>query len=63
MKIETIRTGWFKQKWTFRIRADNGRIIVPVEHYNNLQDMADTITALQKGLPTAEVVTIYKDKK
>jgi uncharacterized protein YegP (UPF0339 family) len=63
MKIEIIKTGWFRQKWYFRVRASNGELVIPVEHYTNLDDLKDTIALLQTQLPTAEIVTIVKEKK
>ena len=63
MKIEIIKTGWFKQKWYFRVKAANGEIIIPPEHYTNLEDLKDTIALLQRELPTAEIVNIVKEKK
>ena len=63
MKIEIIKTGWFRQKWYFRVRASNGEIVIPPEHYTNLGDLMDTIALLQKNLPNAEIVNIVKEKK
>lgn len=63
MKIEIVKTGWFKQNYTFRIKANNGEIIIPPERYNNLKDVEDTIHLLQKELPKALIVNIVKEKK
>jgi len=62
MKIEEIRTGWFKQKWSFRIKASNGKVIATSEKYYNYKDMKDTICLLQKDLPTAELIKVNKIK-
>lgn len=62
MKIEIVKTGWFKQKFTFRVKANNGEIVIPPERYNNLKDVEDTIHLLQQELSKAIIVTIVKEK-
>lgn len=63
MIIEKIRTGWFKQKWSFRIKAANGKVVAISEKYTNHKDMVDTLLLLQRDFSTAEVVSIDKNKK
>ena len=60
MKIEIIRNGFFRQKWSFRIVAKNGKILASSEKYNNRVDMVAAIDIIQKGALNCEIVNTYK---
>lgn len=60
MKIEIIRNGLFKQKWSFRILAKNGKILASSEKYANHIDMIAAIDIIQKGVKDCEIINTYK---
>ena len=60
MKIEIIRNGFFKQKWSFRIVAKNGKILASSEKYHNRVDMVTAIDIIQKGASGCEIINTYK---
>jgi len=60
MKIEIIRNGFFKQKWSFRIVAKNGDILAISEKYANRVDMVAVIDIIQKGASGCEIINTYK---
>ena len=59
MKIEIIRNGLFKQKWSFRILASNGKILCWSEKYNNFKDMVAAINIIKDGIDGCEIVNTY----
>lgn len=60
MKIEIIRNGFFRQKWSFRILAKNGKILATSEKYANRVDMVAAIDIIQKGALGCEIINTYK---
>lgn len=60
MKIEIIRNGFFRQKWSFRIVAKNGEILAISEKYANRVDMVAAIDIIQKGASGCEIINTYK---
>lgn len=56
MKIETYKNKAGEHQW--RVRANNGEIVIPPEGYKNKSDMLDTIAALRDELPDAEIVEV-----
>lgn len=62
MKIEIVKKGWLKQKFHFRIKAKNGKILASSEGYYNRQDLADTLITLMRELPNAEIVDLTETK-
>ena len=60
MKIEIIRNGLFKQKWSFRILANNGKILASSEKYANRVDMVAAIDIIQNGAKGCEITNTYK---
>lgn len=60
MKIEIIRNGFFRQKWSFRIVAKNGKILASSEKYANRADMVKAIDIIQNGAKGCEIINTYK---
>ena len=50
MKIVITRNGFFRQKWSFKLVANNGNILMVSEKYHNHKDMVDTITLIQNNI-------------
>lgn len=47
--IYRVKRGKFKGQYRFRLVADNGEVIIPVEQYHNKQDLKDTIKLIQNS--------------
>lgn len=56
MKIEFYKRKDGDHSW--RVRADNGEIVIPPEGYKNKSDMEDTVAVLRDGLCDAEIVEV-----
>lgn len=56
MKFEIRRNGFFKQKWSFRIIAKNGKILASSEKYYNRIDMVHAIEIIQNGAKDCEII-------
>jgi len=59
MKIEIIRNGFFKQKWSFRIKAKNGKILASSEKYHNKADVYAAIALIQDNAKDCEIINKY----
>lgn len=62
MKIVIIKKKWFRQKWSFKFVAENGKILVVSEKYCNYSDMMNTIISIQKEILKAELVFENSDQ-
>lgn len=57
MKIEMFnRLGLFGRRHYFRVRADNGRILLQSEGYSRRVDALGTVHTLRNGLSRAEII-------
>ncbi len=56
MKIETYIDARGEHRW--RLRADNGEIVIPPEGYKNKSDMLAIIGKIRTALPYAKVVEV-----
>lgn len=63
MKIVITRNGIFKQKWSFKLVGNNGKILAWSEKYYNFQDMLDTIKLIQFEIMDCEVENKYLNMK
>lgn len=55
MKIVITRNGFFKQKWSFKIVAMNGKILCHSEKYNNRIDMVYAIALIRNYASGCEI--------
>jgi uncharacterized protein YegP (UPF0339 family) len=59
MKIVITRKGIFKQKWSFKLVARNGKILANSEKYNNHVDMVNAIDIIRNEIATCTVINEY----
>lgn len=59
MKIVIIRKSFFRQKWSFQLVANNGRILCSSEKYYNRADLVNAIDLIQRLVGTAPVINKY----
>jgi len=59
MKIVIEYKGWFRQKWSFKIVARNGRTLCSSEKYHNRGDLVTAIDSIQRQIGTAAIINKY----
>jgi len=59
MKIVIENKGWFRQKWSFKIFARNGRTLCSSEKYHNRVDLMNAVQSIRLEVGNAPVINRY----